>query len=84
MPAGTSSHGCILRTICETAKTPQHTDGLWGDVLNMMLVPYYTLDQLPKDYPETDYLEAQRTGHFLQDCASYTSICPFTIFTVST
>ena len=81
VPPGSNSHQCILRALCEVAKTPQNEDGLLGDFINLLLTPTYTLDQLSKTQ-DSDYLEAQRKGHFLQDCSSYEQSCPLSLFEV--
>merc|ERR1711971_772548 len=80
MPPGASSHDCILRSLCEVARTPQNQDGLFGDFINLLLAPSYILDQPSESVQESDYLEAQRTGHFLQDCSRYERSCPMSLF----
>ena len=78
-----SSHDCILRAICEIAKTPQNDDGLLGDFVNMLLTPTYILDNLSGSHNESDYLQAQRRGHFLQDCSVHEMNCPISLFEVN-
>jgi len=80
MPPGASSHDCILRSLCEVARTPQNQDGLFGDFINLLLAPSYILDQPSESFKDSDYLEAQRTGHFLQDCSRYERSCPMSLF----
>ena len=63
--AGASSHDCILRSLCEVARTPQNQDGLFGDFINLLLAPSYILDQPSESFKDSDYLEAQRTGKFI-------------------
>ena len=63
--SGASSHDCILRSLCEVARTPQNQDGLFGDFINLLLAPSYILDQPSESVQESDYLEAQRTGKFI-------------------
>ena len=79
---GASSHDCILRSLCEVARTPQNQDGLFGDFINLLLAPSYILDQPSESFKDSDYLEAQRTGHFLQDCSRYERSCPMSLFEV--
>ena len=81
VPPGSNSHQCVLRALCEVAKTPQNQDGLLGDFINLLLTPTYILDHLSKTQ-DSDYLEAQRKGHFLQDCSSYEHSCPLSLFEV--
>ena len=63
--SGASSHDCILRSLCEVARTPQNQDGLFGDFINLLLAPSYILDQPSESFKDSDYLEAQRTGKFI-------------------
>jgi hypothetical protein len=35
----TDGHGCVLRAICEVAKTPVNGDGIIGDLLTNVLTP---------------------------------------------
>ena len=83
IPAGSNSHECVLRALCEVARTPQNQDGLLGDFINLLLTPTYLLDELSKTIIDSDYLEAQRKGHFLQDCSKYEQNCPLSLFEVS-
>ena len=82
LPPGSNSHQCVLRALCEVAKTPQNQDGLLGDFINLLLTPTYVLDELSKTKVDSDYLEAQRKGHFLQDCSTYEQACPLSLFEV--
>lgn len=81
LPPGSNSHQCMLKTLCEVAKTPQNDDGLLGDFVNLLLAPSHILDSSSAE--DSDFLEAQRHGHFLQDCSKYEQFCPFSLFTVS-
>ena len=82
LPKGISGHDCILKSICEAARTPNHQDGLLGDFINLMLVPHHTMDLISSNHNESDYLEAQRAGHFLEDCSKYSLKCPISFFEV--
>ena len=83
MPFNTTGHDCMLRTICEMAHTPQNGDGLFGDFINLLLAPSYLLDhELPLTLEKNDYLEAQKTGHFMQDCRKYHEYCPLSLFQI--
>ena len=77
-----TKYNYFLRSLCEVARTPQNEDGLFGDFINLLLAPSYILDQLPESFKDSDYLEAQRTGHFLQDCSRYERSCPLSLFEV--
>ena len=55
---------------------------LWKIFINLLLAPSYILDQPSESVQESDYLEAQRTGHFLQDCSRYERSCPMSLFEV--
>lgn len=79
LPPGVSSHDCVLRAICEVARTPENEDGIMGDMVNLLLTPTHVLD---KTTIESDYLDAQRTGHFFQNCYKFESKCPVSLFEV--
>lgn len=78
---GLDGHGCMLRMICEVAKTPFHADGLVGEAINAMLIPAHVLEKVPT-FGESDYLTAQRKGQYLGDCAEYHSKCSMSFFEV--
>lgn len=85
LPINATSHDCILRALCEVARTPQNEDGLVGDFVNLLLAPSYLLNSdLPPIIGEySQYLDAQKTGHFKQDCTRYEANCPISLFEVS-
>ena len=83
LPSGTTGRDCLLKTICEAARTPCHRDGLLGDFINLMLVPSHNLDQFAGQNNTSDYLEAQSRGHFFEDCTKYSLNCPLSFFEVS-
>jgi hypothetical protein len=76
-----NGHKCVLRTMCEAAETPVHSDGLLGEAINGMLLPMHLLDMIP-EYGESDYLRAQRMGQKKGDCTEYYQGCPLSIFEV--
>jgi hypothetical protein len=78
--AGGNGHDCVLRSICETALTPSHADGLLGELMNLMLLPSYLLEKVPL-MGESDYLQAQRRGQYQKDCSFYHEKCPKSFFT---
>ena len=79
-----SSHDCMVRAICEIAKTPENEDGLLGDFFNMLLTPWYVIENVSEhdQSDENDFLQAQRRGHFMQDCSAYEHNCAISIFEV--
>ena len=59
---GVDGHACLLRSMCEMGSTPQHGEGLLGDVLNVLLS---TASKLEVDGPNSDfkeYVEAELDG----------------------
>ena len=83
LPFNTTGHDCVLRAICEVARTPRNDDGMFGDFLNMLLTPQWILDSLPGSHRESEYLQAQSLGHHQRDCSSYAKECPLSMFEVS-
>jgi len=80
---GHSGHGCLQRTICEVAATPGHSDGLFGEVMNVVFSASSTIgedfqDLLSPEYK--DYLEAETLGRKSGDCSSLASNCPLSLF----
>ena len=82
IPFNSTGHDCVLRAICEVAKTPRNQDGLFGDFINMLLTPEHILEALPGTFEDSDYLEAQRSGRHRRDCANYDKACSLTMFEV--
>jgi hypothetical protein len=82
VPTGSTSHDCLLRAICEVAKSPENQDGLLGDFVNLLLTPTHILETLPIVIGDSDYLEAQRAGHYKQDCSTFEVKCPMSLFEV--
>jgi hypothetical protein len=83
VPKGSTGHECLLRAICEVAKTPENHDGLLGDFVNLLLTPTHILEKLPRVIGDSGYLEAQRAGHFEKDCSEFETKCPMSLFEVS-
>ena len=80
IPQNATGHDCVLRAICEVAKTPRNDDGLFGDFINLLLTPEHILDLLPGQ--ESDYLVAQRSGKDEKDCSKFEKNCSLTMFEV--
>ena len=80
LPPGAESHDCVLRALCEVARTPQNQDGLFGDFMNLLLTPHYLLDSPANS--SSDFLDAQRLGHFTEDCSVYEKKCALSLFEV--
>ena len=62
---GVDGHACLLRAMCEVGSSPHHGDGLFGDVMNVMLsatnVAVVTEgEEMTNEYKE--YVEAQMDG----------------------
>lgn len=82
LPAGSKSHECILRAICEVARTPLNDDGLLGDFINILLTPLQ--DELVTTFNTTlDYIQAQHRGKTSRNCQNYHNYCDFSFFEVT-
>ena len=63
--SATDGHACMLRAMCEASATPLHSDGLFGDALNLLLSAGHALvggesEEEIGSYRE--YSEAQSEG----------------------
>ena len=82
LPAGSNSHECILRAICEVARTPSTDDGLLGVFINTLLTPWH---EEPMNFQgNSDYVDAQQRGLLTQDCSPYHHLCQLSFFQVTT
>ena len=55
-------HACMLRAICDVARTPHNADGILGDMFNLLLTPSYAIEQVSPYWGDDDFLQAQRQG----------------------
>ena len=80
LPPGSDSHECVLRAICEVARTPLTDDGLLGDFINLILTPLqYEIIAVQNN---SDYIKAQHRGKTTQDCSPYQMHCGMSFFVV--
>ena len=82
----TSGHDCMLRSICEVAKTPSHDNGVMGDIVNLLLSPMQLDDRLREEEfrnSDSDYVKAQLSGKLRGDCSQYHQGCQIPMFEVS-
>ncbi|XP_066993342.2 uncharacterized protein [Anabrus simplex] len=70
---GLDGRPCLLRAVCETAETPLHHDGLFGEMLHMLLTP--KLD-VRGDSSLSEYQDAQNAGENGADCRALFPACP--------
>ncbi|BFF89018.1 uncharacterized protein DMAD_07867 [Drosophila madeirensis] len=75
--AGLPGRSCLLRLICEHAALPlNHESGLLGEVLNIVLTPSSSRDELAAHGSNRDYHASERFGRRGGDCeAFYASKC---------
>ncbi|KAJ9592948.1 hypothetical protein L9F63_015372, partial [Diploptera punctata] len=59
---GLDGRACILRAICEAADITFKYNGLFGEVLHVLLSPSTTIGELGNNGVETEYLAAERLG----------------------
>ena len=81
LPPGSNGHDCILRAICEVARTPRTEDGLMGEVINILFNPLQHLHEIPIS-GDSDYIKAQQIGRWTQNCTQYQTQCSVTFFEV--
>ncbi|XP_037082433.1 uncharacterized protein LOC119103090 [Pollicipes pollicipes] len=74
---GLNGRACTLRAICEVGETPDHQDGLLGDLLGYLLSASYGVGRRSelKEYYQAEYY-GRKYGH----CASAFHTCPISIF----
>ena len=68
--------------MCEVAAAPSHGDGLWGDVVNLVLSATQGLGDDMENVvggEYSGYLQAQKRGEE-GDCSSYHKSCPMSLF----
>ena len=82
MPRGSDGHECVLRAICEVARTPLTDDGFLGDFINLLLTPLQH-DITVIQGNSSDYIKAQHRGRMTHDCSSYKKLCGISFFEVS-
>ena len=75
-------HHCVLRTICEVGQTPLTSDGIFGEMMNLVMAPDSVVWAVSAT-KDSDYLQAYVAGRDSQDCSAYHHQCPLSIFTVS-
>ena len=80
LPPGTDNHECVLRAICEVARTPLTDDGLMGDFINLLLTPLQ--HEITAIQAGSDYIKAQQRGRMTHDCSSYQKLCGVSFFEV--
>ncbi|KAG1713936.1 hypothetical protein GQR58_002005 [Nymphon striatum] len=73
---GINGRACLQRTICEVAEYPSHKNGLFGDMLDLVLSFEYGENDIEHD----DYGLAQVTGKNKGNCGMIYSTCPISIF----
>jgi len=79
---GKDGESCLLRAICEVAETPNHVDGLWGEMINLMLSASSSIGREMGEIvgPQYNkYLAAQSLGES-GDCSSLHGQCPLSFF----
>ncbi|XP_053672671.1 uncharacterized protein LOC128722991 [Anopheles nili] len=70
---GFAGKRCILRMICEVAKTPlQHENGVLGDLLQLIFTPSLSEDE---DLPG-EFMRAEQLGREQGKCTKYRPHCP--------
>jgi len=80
---GTDGHSCLLRAMCEVGSNPYHSDGIFGDVMNVMLSASHIVGSGPQQKPTkeyTEYLEAQMDGQISGSCVKFHKDCPMSFF----
>ncbi|KAG1701741.1 hypothetical protein GQR58_004662 [Nymphon striatum] len=74
---GIAGAQCLSRLICETSSTPQHHEGLIGDILDMliMIVP-------ENKERRRDYWDAHSHGLMNGNCQQQYKGCPISIYSM--
>ena len=75
---GVNGHACLKRTVCEVAATPDHEDGIVGDLMNIVLK--VSNDQAVAESPV--FIDAQQIGEATQDCSKFSAECPMSLFKI--
>ena len=71
------------RAICEVAATPDHHDGLFGEVMNVVMAASSSLGEELGELVSPqyrDYLAAEELGR-ARNCSSLHPACPTSFFT---
>ncbi|XP_037075839.1 uncharacterized protein LOC119096938 [Pollicipes pollicipes] len=78
---GLDGQSCLQRAVCETSGTPDHSDGLLGELVTLVLSPSRGLaGQAPDQL--APLLEAERRGRTLgpDGCSALFPSCPVSLF----
>ena len=70
-------HACVLRAVCEAARSPLHLDGFLGALANAVLLGQ---EEGEEDREIDEYSEAEKTGQMTGDCSKYHGGCEHSIF----
>jgi len=84
LPGVDSGRACLQRAICEVAATPDHEDGLFGEIVNVILNASASIGSEMGDLVSSDYkgyIEAESLGRNTGDCSSISKACKTSFFT---
>ncbi|KAF0304880.1 hypothetical protein FJT64_023387 [Amphibalanus amphitrite] len=74
---GMDGRACLLRAICEVAAYPMEHEGLFGEIMNIVL----SASRGPDDDSRLDpYLRAEYEGRAQGDCHATYAACPVSVF----
>jgi len=83
---GSDGHACLLRAMCEVGSTPDHDDGLLGDLIDMVLTAGHAFqfeedfDSESLDVEYREYMRAFEEGQENRDCSIFHKGCPMSFF----
>ncbi|XP_047506219.1 uncharacterized protein LOC125050416 [Pieris napi] len=77
---GMSGQDCVHRAICEAAQFPVGEDGLFGEIIHVLLTPDYGKKIFEEDSTWKDdtssYIDAATAGRQMFECAYIYNKCP--------
>ncbi|KAI5643900.1 DM4/DM12 family domain-containing protein [Phthorimaea operculella] len=78
---GMSGRECVLQAICEAAQVPVEEEGLFGEIVHILLTPDYghtPFEDLDPDWKEAiaQYKDAATAGRQMFHCPSIYNGCP--------
>ncbi|XP_026326162.1 uncharacterized protein LOC113234855 [Hyposmocoma kahamanoa] len=77
---GMNGHDCVLRAICEAAQYPVEEEGLFGEIIHILLTPDYGRSLFEEDLYEenamAEYNDAATAGRQMFHCPSIYEGCP--------
>ncbi|XP_027236644.1 uncharacterized protein [Penaeus vannamei] len=73
---GLNGKSCLLRAVCEVAESPLRDDGLFGEIINIVLTASYGSSSSEL----YDYVNAEYYGRAYGSCWSAYPECPMSLF----